>query len=137
MCCRIAGGGSIPVDMSRPTVSPHATRRCTSSASRASSRRAPSAVMNVQCSTPSAPAARASRIASTAWACAVTGRPRAWASSTNARNTSGGNCVASQLVPGVICPPDAITLTTSTSRSACSRTALRTPSTPLVAAPRK
>jgi hypothetical protein len=77
---------------------------------------------------PSTPASRAARIAPVPWACAVTGRPRRCASSTITVSCSGVNWATSWWVPGVMVPPLAITLMTSTPRSARSRAAARSAS---------
>ena len=95
----------------------------------------PSSVQNETCSIPSAPAATALAIAATACACAVTLSPCRWASSTAALSTSGVNWARYWCVPGVRVPPLAMILMTSTPRSACSRTAARTPAAVGSAAP--
>ena len=86
---------------------------------------------------PSTPAATASAMAWVPWACAVTGSPCRCASSTAARSTPASNWARSCRVPGVIVPPLAMILMTSTPRSTCSRTAARTPNSVGSATPSK
>ena len=122
------GGGAVgPATGAIPSVAPTAIRRRTIAATRSSGAATRSPSTNVQCSRPSTPAATPSTIASSAWACAVTGKPCRCASSTSAASSSGVNCGAPRSEPAVSAPPEAITLITSTPRSACSRTASRTP----------
>jgi hypothetical protein len=104
---------------------------------RASGASTPPAVMNVACSIPSTPAATASAMDLALWACAVTGSPWRWASSTMTRSAPAQSCGSCASEPGVMLPPLAITFVTSTPRSARSRTAARRPAFPLTAPPRK
>ncbi len=97
----------------------------------------PSADMKVACSIPSIPAATASAIDRALCACAVTGRPRRCASATMARRTSTPNWGRYGSEPGVMFPPLAITLITSTPRSLRSRTAVLAAAAPSTSPPRK
>ncbi len=121
--------GALP-SVGQTTISRSRSRRIRSSESST-----PRAVRQVQCSMPSTPASTACSTAARAWACAVTGRPRPCDSSTTQRSSSRVNWQAAMSVPGVMFPPLAITFTTSTRRSARSRTAARSASSPATSPP--
>jgi len=112
----IGGGIAMPGTGTMPTAAPTTMRWPVISWIRWPGASTPSSVQNVTCSSPSTPAATASAIALTAWACAVSSSPSRCASSTAARSTSDGNWARSWREPGVRFPPLAMILMTSTPR---------------------
>ena len=96
-----------------------------------------SSVRKMPCSMVVMPASIASAMPVEPCACAAVRRPAFVASSTAARISSSVSCGEPGSTPGVITPPVAMSLMTSTPALSCSRTALRTSSGPSASRPTK